>query len=50
MKQYRFSTPVKNYIQIDGRNIIQYGVTVWYYPGGAICLRKIYVEKYRVTM
>ena len=34
MKQYRFSTPVKNYIQIDGRNIIQYGETVWHYPEG----------------
>jgi hypothetical protein len=34
MKQYRFSTPVKDYIKIDGRNIMQYGETIWHYPDG----------------
>ena len=34
MKQYRFSTPVKEYVQIDGRNIWKYGETVWHYPDG----------------
>ena len=34
MKQYRFSTPVKEYMQTDGRNIWQYGETVWHYPDG----------------
>jgi hypothetical protein len=34
MKQYRFSTPVKNYVQINGRNVMQYGETIWHYPDG----------------
>ena len=34
MKKYRFSTPVKDYTQINGRNIWKYGETVWHYPEG----------------
>ncbi len=34
VKQYRFSTPIKKYTQIDGRNIFQYGETIWHYPEG----------------
>lgn len=34
MKQYRFSTPVRNYRLIDGRNVPTYGETVWHYPDG----------------
>ncbi len=34
MKQYRFSTPVKEYRQINGRNIWTYGETIWHYPDG----------------
>jgi hypothetical protein len=34
MKQYRFSTPVKEYTKIDGRNVLQYGEAVWHYPEG----------------
>ena len=34
MKQYRFSTPVKNYAQINGVNIWNYGEAVWHYPDG----------------
>ncbi len=34
MKQYRFSTPVKDYAQIDGINIWKYGETIWHYPDG----------------
>ena len=34
MKQYRFSTPVKEYIQMSGRNIWKYGETIWHYPDG----------------
>jgi len=34
MKQYRFSTPVKEYSQMNGRNIWKYGETVWHYPEG----------------
>lgn len=34
MKQYRFSTPVKDYKLINGRNIPTYGEAVWHYPEG----------------
>ncbi len=34
MKQYRFSTPVKEYTQINGVNIWKYGETIWHYPDG----------------
>jgi len=51
MKQYRFSTPVKNYAQIDGRNIMQYGETVWHYPDGEFDHGKFTLKsiKYNVT-
>ena len=32
MKQYRFSTPVKEYAQTNGINIWIYGDGVWHYP------------------
>ncbi len=34
MKQYRFSTPVKQYSQINGVTIWKYGETIWHYPDG----------------
>jgi hypothetical protein len=34
MQQYRFSTPVKDYQQMNGRNIMTYGETIWHYPDG----------------
>ena len=34
MKRYRFSTPVKNYAEIGGRNIWTYGEAIWHYPDG----------------
>ena len=34
MKQYRFSTPVKDYTEMSGRNIWKYGETIWHYPDG----------------
>ena len=36
-KQYRFSTPVKNYKEIEGRTIPTYGETIWHYPMGNLC-------------
>ena len=44
MKQYRFSTPVKNYKLIDGRNAPTYGETVWHYPDGAFVYGKFYLK------
>ena len=51
MKQYRFSTPVKNYAQIDGRNIMQYGETIWHYPDGEFVYGKFNLKsiEYNVT-
>jgi len=34
MKQYRFSTPVRDYKIINGRKIPAYGETIWHYPEG----------------
>ena len=34
MKQYRFSTPVKEYTQMNNINIPKYGEAVWHYPDG----------------
>ena len=34
MKQYRFSTPVKEDIQMSERNIWKYGEAIWHYPDG----------------
>jgi hypothetical protein len=34
MKQYRFSTPVKEYAVTNGINILKYGETIWHYPDG----------------
>ena len=34
MKQYRFSTPMKNYQQIDGRYVPVYGEAIWHYTEG----------------
>ena len=44
MKQYRFSTPVKEYIQINGINIFKYGETVWHYPDGDFVYGKFYLK------
>ena len=33
-KQYRFSTPVKEYKVINGMNVMAYGEAVWHYPDG----------------
>ncbi len=51
MKQYRFSTPVKDYIQIDGRNMMQYGETIWHYPDGEFVYGKFNLKsiEYNVT-
>ncbi len=33
-KQYRFSTPVNDYAQVNGNTIWKYGEAVWHYPDG----------------
>jgi hypothetical protein len=51
MKQYRFSTPVEDYAQINGRNIMQYGETIWHYPDGEFVYGKFTMKsiEYNVT-
>jgi hypothetical protein len=51
MKQYRFSTPVKEYAQTDGRNIWKYGETIWHYPDGEFVYGKFTLKsmQYNVT-
>ena len=51
MKQYRFSTPVKEYEQMDGKNIWKYGETVWHYPDGEFVYGKFTLKsiEYNVT-
>ncbi len=51
MKQYRFSTPLKNYTEINGFNIWQYGETIWHYPEGEFVYGKFRLKsiEYNVT-
>ncbi|WP_462254747.1 DUF6544 family protein [Ferruginibacter sp.] len=51
MKQYRFSTPVKNYTPIGGIKIMEYGETVWHYPDGEFVYGKFTLKsiEYNVT-
>jgi hypothetical protein len=51
MKQYQFSTPVKDYMQTQGRNIWKYGETVWHYPDGDFVYGKFNLKsiEYNVT-
>lgn len=40
MKQYRFSTPVRDYQTIHGYQVMTYGEAVWHYPEGAFTYGK----------
>ena len=44
MKQYRFSTPVKEYAQTNGINIWIYGDAVWHYPDKEFVNRKFILK------
>ena len=44
MKSYRFSTPVKDYRNINGYNIMTYGETIWDYPDGAFVYGKFHLK------
>jgi hypothetical protein len=45
MKQYRFSTPVSGYKNMNGYNVPTYGETIWHYPDGAFCYGKFYLKE-----
>ncbi len=44
MKQYRFSTPVKNYKLINSKNTLSYGEAIWHYPEGEFVYGKFYLK------
>jgi hypothetical protein len=44
MKQYRFSTPVKEYKEVNGRKVLSYGEAVWHYPDGEFVYGKFYLK------
>ncbi len=41
VNHYPFSTPVRNYKNINGINIMTYGESVWHYPDGKFNLKEI---------
>ena len=51
MKRYRFSTPVKDYKNINGINVPTYGEAIWHYPDGEFVYGKFYMKsiKYNVS-
>lgn len=44
MKQYRFSTPVKEYKVINGRHVPTYGEAIWHYPDGKFTYGKFHLK------
>ena len=44
MKQYRFSTPVSGYKNINGYNIGSYGEATWHYPEGTFTYGKFHLK------
>lgn len=51
MKQYRFSTPVKDYQNINGINVPTYGEAIWHYPDGEFVYGKFSLKsiEYNLT-
>ena len=44
MQQYRFSTPVRDYKNINGYNLATYGEAIWHYPDGEFVYGKFYFK------
>ncbi len=44
MKQYRFSTPVRDYRDFNGYNIMSYGEAIWHYPDGKFTYGKFNLQ------
>lgn len=45
MKRYRFSTPVTDYKNFHGFNVMSYGETVWHYPDGEFVYGKFELQE-----
>ncbi len=50
IKQYRFSTPVKHYTEINGMNIWEYGEAIWHYPEGEFVYGKFNLKSIEYNM
>jgi len=52
VNQYPFSTPVRNYKNINGINIMTYGEAIWHYPEGKFVYGKFNLKevKYNVSV
>src|SRR5215203_2811030 len=44
-KQYRFSTPVRNYKNFNGYNLPAYGEAVWHYPDGVFAYGRFHLKE-----
>lgn len=44
MKQYKFTTPIREYRNINGINIIKRGDAIWHYPEGEFIYGKFYLK------
>ena len=50
MKQYRFSTPVKDYKNLNGRNVPTYGEAVWHYQDGEFVYGKFNLKDIKYNL
>lgn len=44
MKTYRFSTPVRQYENVNGYNLMTYGEAIWHYPEEEFVYGKFYLQ------
>jgi len=48
--RHRFSTPVKEYKNVNGINVVSYGEAVWHYPEGDFVYGKFYLESIQYNL
>jgi hypothetical protein len=49
-KRYRFSTPVKDYVAVEGRKLPSYGEAIWHYPDGEFVYGKFRLKSIRYNV
>jgi hypothetical protein len=50
MKQYRFSTPITDYKNINGRNVLAFGEAIWHYPDGEFVYGKFKLQSIQYNL
>ncbi len=50
MKQYTFSTPIKDYREINGYQLAHYGEAIWHYPGEEFVYGKYHLKDIRYNI